>query len=379
MNKKEISEIKKIFTPDNAVITRICGCYVDGEKNIVCKSKQAFHAVSEEEMFKYLDIFKQTLTGTVGKNLLNFNFDTASEQAGGTQEFLYRLSRSKLEDDALVDELYDKIIAGYDYGMNYYIILIHAVYDVPGRATDGSEMFDASELVHEFVLCSICPVNLSKAGLGYRIEENVIGERIRDWIVDAPAKGFMFPVFNERTTDIHSVLYFTKKCEDLQPVLIENLFGTDVPLSAGTQNTAFNTVISKTLGEECDYEILKNIQENLTEMIEENKEEPEPLVFSKKEVKQLLEKSSVPVERMEEFDRTYEEEVGSGAKIVAANIASTRKFNIETPDIVIKVNPDRADLVETRMIDGRQCLVIPVDDHIEVNGMNVRTLRKRTD
>lgn len=32
MTKQEISEIKKLFTPKNCSITRICGCYVDGEK-----------------------------------------------------------------------------------------------------------------------------------------------------------------------------------------------------------------------------------------------------------------------------------------------------------------------------------------------------------
>lgn len=377
MNKKEISEIKKLFTPEDAVINKLCGCYVDGEKNVICKLGQSFHLFSEEECFKYLDMFKQTLTGTVGKNLLNMDFALEHEKEGGTQEFLYRLAQSRLEDEQLVDELYQKIIANYDYGMNYYIVLIHMTYDVPGKAEDGQEMFDASDVVHNFVLCSICPVNLSKAGLGYRINENVIGERDRDWVVEAPAKGFMFPAFNDRNTDIHSALYFTKKAEDLQPLLIDNLFGTKKPLTAGTQNEAFNSVITKTLGEECDYEIIKNIQENLNELIEENKEVPEPLVLTKKEVKNLLEKSEVPTEKLEHFDRTYEEEVGKETAIVATNLAAARKFNIETPDIVIKVNPDRADLVETRIIDGRQCIVIPVDDHIEVNGMNVRTIGRR--
>lgn len=375
MNKKEISEIKKIFTPEDAVINKICSCYVDGEKNIICKSNRLFNALPEEEIFKYMDIFKQTLSGTVGKNLLNMDFKLDQEAEGGTQEFLLKLRDSQLEDEALIDEFFEKIIFNYDYGMNYYIVLINVTYDVPGKATDGTEMFDASDLVHNFILCSICPVNLSKAGLGYRIEDNMIGERVRDWIVDAPAKGIMFPVFNDRTTDIHSALYYTKKCEDLQPQLIDSLFGTDKPLSAGDQNTAFNTVIAKTLGDEFDYEIIQNIQENLNEMIEEAKNEPEPLVLTKKEVKNLLEKSEVPDEKLEEFDRTFEEEVGSEAKIMASNIVAAKKFNIETPDIVIKVNPDRADLVETRMIDGRQCIVIPVDDHIEVNGMNVRTLK----
>lgn len=376
MNKKEISEIKRLFTPENGAITRICGCYVDGDKNIKCTSKQAFHALPEEETFKYFDIFRQSLSGTLGKNLLNMDFPLEQEREGGTQEFLLRLADSRLEDDLLLDEFYQKVIENYDYGENYYIILIHMTYDVPGKASDGSEMFDASETVYSFVLCSICPVVLSKAGLGYRAEENLIGERLRDWVVEPPAKGFLFPVFNERSTDIHSVLYFTKKPEDLQPALIENLLGSVMPLSAGSQNMAFNTVITETLGEDCDYEIIRNIQENLTEMLEEAKEEPQPLVLTRREVKQLLEKSQVPEERMEVFDQAYEREVGSTASIIADNIAAAKRFHIETPDILIRVSPDRADLVETRVIDGRQCLVIPVDDHIEVNGMTVRTVKR---
>ena len=92
-------------------------------------------------------------------------------------------------------------------------------------------------------------------------------------------------------------------------------------------------------------------------------------------MKKIFEQSGVSAEKMENFDRNYEETAGEKTSRMASHIAETRKFNIETPDIIIKVNPDRADLVETRIIDGRQCLVIPVDDHIEVNGINVRTMK----
>ena len=376
MNKKEISEIKKQFAPDNAVITHICGCYVDGDKNIKLKSKEAFHSLSEEDSFKYFDIFKQTLSGTLGKNLLNMNFPLDQEKADGTQEFLLRLKDCKLEDEALVDEFYTKIIENYDYGQNYYIVLIHVVYDIPGKSSDGTEMFDSSDCVYDFILCSICPVNLSKAGLGYNSEMNVIGERVRDWIVEAPAKGFLFPVFNDRDTDIHSVLYYTKNTEDLQPFLIENVLGSTLPLSADTQKQSFNAIISETLGEDCDYEVIKNIHETLNEMIEENKDQPEPLVLTKTDVKRIFEKSEVPDEKMQTFDDDFTEIVGDKVSLLASNVANVRKFNIETPDVVIKVNPDRTDLIETRMIDGKECIVITVNDHIEVNGVNVRTIKE---
>ena len=82
MNKKEISEIKKQFSPNNCAITRICGCYVDGEKNKKTELKEAFLSLSEEEMFKYFEIFKKTLSGTIGKNLINMEFPLESGKRG---------------------------------------------------------------------------------------------------------------------------------------------------------------------------------------------------------------------------------------------------------------------------------------------------------
>lgn len=370
MNKKEISEIKKLLNDEHAVITRICGCYVDGEKEIKFTSKEAFHSLSEEESFKYFDIFKHTLSGTLGKNMLNMEFPLQEEKEGGKQEFLLKLLDSKLEDDEILNEFYQKVIDNYDYPSNYYIVLIHAVYDVPGKSTDGTEMFDASDAVYDYIICSICPVNLSKSGLSYDSESNSISERVRDWIVSAPANGFLFPQFNDRATDIHGILYYSKNPEELQSEFIDNMLGAVPPMSAKNQKETFNSIISNTLGEDADFETVKIIHENLNEMIEKNKEEPEPLVLTKYDVKQVFEDSHIPDEKLTVLDKQLDE-VGEQPSFVASNVVDTRKFNIEMPDVVIKVNPDRTDLVETRVIDGKQCLVIEVTDRIEVNGVSV--------
>lgn len=371
MISKEILEIKKQFTPENCAITRMCGCYVDHEKNRKCEINRSFLSLPEEEAFKYFEIFKQTLTGTLGKKLINMEFPLHQEEAGGTQEFLYRLRNSKLEDEALIDEFYNKIIDNFEYGENYYIILIHAVYDVPGKASDGSEMFDASDNVYEYILCSICPVKLSKAGLSYDVDQNSIVGRNRDWVVDPPVKGFLFPAFNDRTADIHQALYFTKKPEELQPKLIEELLGSDTPLSAENQKVTFNEILSETLGEECNFEMVRCIHDNLQEMIEENKEEPEPLELDKFDIRRLLEQSGASEEKLEKVETVFTQTAGEKRRLMAANVAETKKFSIETPDVVIKVSPDRADLVETRIIDDRKCLVIAINDHVEVNGLDI--------
>ena len=372
MNKKEILEIRKQFTPENCAITRICGCYVDYEKEKKTEFKKAFLSLPEEEAFKYFDIFRHTLSGTPGKNLLNMEFPLEQELNGGTQEFLLKLRDSKLEDDLLLEEFYDKIIASYQYPENYFIILIHAVYDVPGKSSDGLEMFDASDTVYEHIMMSICPVNLTKPGLTYNAETNNIEDRIRDWFVELPVKGFLFPAFNDRASDIHSLLYYSKKAEELQPEFIENVLGSRIPLTAKDQKYTFQAVISDTLGDTCDYEIVRNIHDNLNEMIEEAKENPEPLELSRPDVKKLLARSGASEEQLSSFDTNYEEIIGEQKTLLASNIASVRTFQIETPDVIVKVNPERSDLVETREIDGRRCLVIAIDDHLEVNGIEVK-------
>ena len=376
MNKKEVLEIRKQFSPANCAITRICGCYVDHEKSKRLQSREAFLSLPEEEAFKYFDIFKKTLSGTIGKNMLNMEFPLEQEMPGGTQEFLLKLKNSKLQDDMLLEEFYDKVIENYIYEENYYIILIHAMYDVPGKSSDDLEMYDASDVVYEYLFCSICPVSLSKAGLCYNAEDNRIEDRIRDWIVDMPDKGFLFPAFNDRNTDLHGVLYYTKKSSDLQEELIDQVLGAKMPMSADTQKETFQALIEDTLGEDGDYETVRNIHDTLNDLIEEHKEEPEPLALDKTDMRKIFENSGVSNEQMESFDQVFEENAGEKTSHNAAKLAETKKFQIETPDVVIKVNPERSDLIETRMIDGRQCLVIPVDDHIEINGIHVRTMKR---
>lgn len=371
MNKKEISEIKKQFTPERCSITRICGCYVDGEKNKKTELKEAFLSLSEEEMFKYFEIFRKSLSGTIGKNLMNMEFPLEQEAEGGTQHFLMKLRASKLQDDDLLESFYDKIIENYDYAENYYIILIHAVYDIPGKSSDNLEMFDASDEIYDHILCAICPVTLSKAGLCYNAETNSIQDRIRDWIVGMPDMGFLFPLFNDRSTDIHGVLYYSKNAEELRSVFIDELLGCTTPLSAGGQRDSFNALVEDTLGTACSYDTVLNIHEKLNEIIEAQKDEPEPVVLTKSEVKRLFEDCGVEEEKLESFDEHYEITAGEKSTLVASNITNTRRFEIKTPDVVIHVDPERADLVETRVIDGRKCLVIPMEGNVEINGIRV--------
>ena len=372
MNKKEVAEIKKRFTKTKCSFTRLCGCYVDAEKQKRLTLKEAFLSLPEEEMFKYIDIFRKTLSGSIGKTMLNMEFPMEQEtKEDGTQRFLMKLLESKLTDDDLLNEFYDKIISVYNYPENYFIILTHDAYDIPKITSDGVENFDASEYVYDYILCCICPVKLTKPGLCYNAETNHIQDRIRDWVVEAPQSGFLFPAFNDRNMDIHNLQYYSKKSDELDAVITEEVLGCQLPLPAKSQKETFNNILEESLGLDCDYEVVKTIHENLNQMLAETSEEPEPLALAKEDMSHLLMKSGVEEKEIETFETRFDETVGEDQCLMAANISSPKKFEVATPDVKVTVNPQRTDLVETKIIDGVPYLMIEINDLVEVNGIKV--------
>ncbi|MBQ8956324.1 MAG: DUF4317 domain-containing protein [Lachnospiraceae bacterium] len=386
MTDNDIKEIKKQFSLDNCTIDHICGCYVNNEKEKQAVSKDAFMSLSDEEQHKYFEIFKKTLTGTVGKNLIEMEFPLAEEAEGGKQAALLALRDSHLDDDELIDKFYDLVIESYDTVEKYYIILIHAIYDIPGMTTDMIINEDASEGIFDYICCAVCPVKLEKGTLSYDPEENRIAEKVRDWIVADPAHGFLFPEFNDRAADIHGVLYYTKKSEEMQEGFIDNVLGAEPPLTAGGQADFFNNIMTETLGDEISLNDVMAINDNVRIMIRDHSDDPEPYLMDKKEIRKVFERSGIDNEVMEDFDWKYDEVVKTVSEedepdavpyVQATNIQGIKKIDIRTPDIVIKVNPERTDLIETRFIDGKECLVIAVDDRVLINGLEVHTIHRK--
>ena len=372
MTRKELNEIKSQYTLEDCGILRLCGCYVDGERNKITQFNENFLNLPEEEKHKYFDIFKKTLSGTPGKNLVDMKFNVDAYADEGARTFLMNLRDSGLKDDRLLNEFYDRIINNYSYVGNYLILLINQVYDIPAVTTDNIEMDDASDEVYSYILCSICHVNLSKPGLGYDEEDNNFHDKKQNHMVDVPDVGFLFPAFNKRSADEDMPLFYTKDVSEFEDGLIDCLLDCAVPLPAKQQKETFTSLVNEALGEEADLEIVKNIHENLEQIIEEKKQEsPAPVMLDKTEMKDLLEKSGVKEEKLENFEEHFEMAAGEHGKLVASNVSSGKKFEVKTPDVVIKINSDKTDIVSTQVIDGRQCLVIQIDERLEVNGISV--------
>ncbi len=373
MNKKEVLEIRKQFSPENCSITRIAGCYVDGDKEKRMEREETFLTLPEEQAFKYFDIFKKTLSGRIGKNLLNLEYKLkhgSSDPEGEEHELLMKLSESKLKDPELLDEFYEKILTSYDCAGNYYIVLIHVVYDVPGKTTDGEVLEDASDEVYDFILCSICPVKLSKAGLTYNGKDERMEERIRDWVVDMPDKGFLFPAFNDRQTDVHSLLYYTRKSAEVQEEMVREVLGIDLVVSADEEKDKFGKLLKDVLGEDADCKTVKDIYEGIGEEMERHYEDPEPYKMSKNTLKKIFESSGVPDEKIDLFGDAYRENIGD-EPIMASNICDNKVVNIRVPEGKITIYADFISNLEIKMVDGRKCMVLPVD-YVEVNGISTK-------
>ena len=362
MTRKELSEIKSQYTLENCGILRLCGCYVDGERNKITQFNENFLNLPEEEKHKYFDIFKKTLSGTPGKNLIDMKFNVDAYADEGARTFLMNLRDSGLKDDRLLDEFYDRIINNYSYVGNYLILLINQVYDIPTVTTDNIEMEDASDEVYSYILCSICHVNLSKPGLGYDEEDNNFHDKKQNHMVDVPDVGFLFPAFNKRSADEDMTVFYTKDVSEFEDGLIDCLLDCVAPLPAKQQKETFTSLVSEAVGEEADLQVVKNIHANLEQIIEEKKQEsPAPVMLDKNEMKNLLEKSGVKEEKLENFEEHFEMAAGEHGKLVASNVSSGKKFEVKTPDVVIKINSDKTDIVSTQVIDER----------LVVNGISV--------
>lgn len=416
MNKKDILELKRRFKKDACTFTRMCGCYVDADHNKVTTIGETFLNLEDEEFYKYLEITKKVLSGTIGNNILELEFPTAEEAPGGRQQFLMGLRESALKNDELLDAFYDLVIDSYDYVGNYLILVFHDAYDVMTKTSDNNKL-DESEEVYEYLLCAICPVTLTKPGLGYREDENRIGPRIRDWVVGAPDTGFVFPAFTDRSTDIHSVMFYTRDTKTPHAEFMESGLGCGTRLTATEKKLTFQSIVKEVIDDEEEGEnLFLNIQGNLNDMIpvtEDETIEPEPIIMTSNAIAEVLTESGVSEEQVAVIGKVYEDVFGEelpeaeqlvDPKLVEANgkrreklelvqqveslkqqLEETRSLPVapseddedevpavKTYDVILRVKPEKVGQIHSQVIDGQKCLVIPMDEdeHAAVNGVN---------
>ena len=373
MIDKEISEIRRHLRRDRSNMTAIYGCYVNDNKEIISEFRQSTGIMPENEGDKYFALLRRTLSGAIGRNLIDITFKTSQVASSPEHKLLMDLRASQLKDDELRLSFYQKIIDSVVMEDNYLILLGYDTYDVPFKSKDDAFQKDNSEETYSYLLCAICPVKQTKGGLHYIPEEKTFHDGGSNQMISAPALGFLFPAFDNRSTNIYNALYYTHDVKTGQDALIEALFNTPVPQPAEEQKKTFEALLTTSLGDECSLDVVQTVHDQLRERIALHKEAKvaEPLMVAKADVKEVLAACGVSEEHLSKFSVDYDEAFGFEADLHPRNIIDDKHFELKTPDVVIKVDPDRNDLIETRVIGGVKYIMICADEAVEVNGVNI--------
>lgn len=374
MNKRDISRIKRRLNLEKHNITCIRGCYVNGQGEVISSFSRALQQMRQEEGEKYLSLFRKVLSGNPGQNLLDMDFTPEQVMDSPEHRLLTALKDCALRDDEIVEYFFQQIRDHFRPEEHYLILMLHDGYDLPPvNQEEGNAADEISTEVFHYILCAVCPVKLTKPALSYDAAENNFRSKEADWIVGAPDVGFLFPAFEERAANIYRSLYYTRNTAVHQEDLISALFNTAPPMPADTQKEVFQSILQETLQEDCSYEVMQAVHDQVLEKLEEQKAEKiqEPLTINKWDVTDVLKECGVTEEKAQAFQEKYDEHFGSQAQLPAMTVASPKKFNLRTPNVVIQVSPDRSDLVETRIIDGHPYILIRAEEGVEVNGVNV--------
>ena len=378
MIDKEIGELRRHLRRDRSNMTNLYGCYVNDHKEIISQFSQSLGMMPENEAEKYFALLKRTLSGTIGKNLIDISFKTSQVADSPEHKLLMGLRDSRCKDEQLRDQLCKKIIETVTFDGNYLILMAGETYDVPFKSKDDSFRKDGSEESYTFFICAVCPVKQTKANLHYVAEEKMFHDGAMNQMVSAPTLGFLFPAFDGRSTNIYNALMYSKDIKDGHEAFVESVFNINPPKCPADQKASFEALLTTSLGEECSMDVVQSVHNEIRERIEMHKEAKvaDPLMISKEDVKTVLSQCGVSEEHMAKFSVEYDEVFGFEADLHPKNIVDNRKFEIKTPDVSIKVAPDRADLIETRVIGGVKYILICADEEVEVNGVSIHIEEK---
>lgn len=373
MNSKEILELRRRFKPAKSAITRIHGCYVNDSHEIVSMLDEPLGTMSEDEAEKYLSLLKKALSGKLGKNLIDIVFSTQQVAEGEEHRRLRGLRDAALKDETALKAFYQTVIGALELEGSYLILLAHDVYDVPYKSKDGESQADASDQNFSYLVCAVCPVKPAKQTLNYYAEDNEFHNSAPGFVVAAPELGFLFPAFDDRAANLYNALYYTHSPQQLHQEFIDGVFKTEAPLSAAEQRELFQTLLTEALGEECTLDVVQSLRGELTALLDQHAEdkEAEAPTVSKLDLSRLLTAAGVTEEKAAAFETGYAAQLGE-AVVDPANLFDYKKFELQTPDGSVSIDPEKGEQVETRIIDGRKYLLLPVDGGVEADGVQIQ-------
>ena len=378
MNTKEIGEIRRRVRRDRSNMTAIYGCYVNDNKEIISSFRKSTATLSENEAEKYFTLLKKSLSGGLGKNLIDVTFKTSQVTSSPEHSLLMDLRKTELKDESFLDAFYRKIVENVSLDGAYLILIGCDNYDVPFKSKDGDTQSDNSGETYRYLLCAVCPVKQTKPTLYYVPEEKSFHDGGITNVVAAPELGFLFPAFDDRATNIYNALFYTRSPKDSHEDFVSTVFNAPIPKPAQEQRQSFQALLTTSLEEDCSLEVVQAVHDELRQRMELHKESkvPDPLLVTKDDVKDALVSCGIDEKKLAKFSVDYDSAFGFEAELHPRNIVDEKRMEIKTPDVSIKVAADRSDLIETRIIGGVKYILICADENVEVNGIPINIREK---
>lgn len=372
MNDKEIREIRRRFRPNKSNITNIKGYVINREKQVAAIINQSLINTISDDCEKLLSVLKKVLSGTKGANLYDLEYTAQQVMESPEHKLLMDMRDSNLSNDDAVNYFISKVIENVFFDGEYIILLASDNYDVFSYDENGDKK-EESDSVFSYIVCAVCPIKESKPSLYYSNFDNTFRTTDNHHLIANPEFGFMFPCFDDRATNIYKVQFYTKDVKSNHENFINSIFNVSCPKPAPEQKECFSNCLSETLQEDCSFELIKNIHDHVSEMVQIHSEanEDEPLTLTKSSFKTVLQESGIAEEKIEVFETKFEEEFGSNAEIIPSTIVDVKKLEVSTPYISIKVDPSRSDLISTEIINGSRYILIRANDNIEINGVTI--------
>ena len=367
MNRKELAQIRRRFTPEKNDISVIRGCYVNENREIVSTFAKSPLSLPTSEAEYYLNAFKKTLGGAPNRN----QFTIPVNLDDGAGQLLRRLQTSELGDEAAVSDLFKTVIDHLEIEGSYLILAMHDAFSIP-KKNHGmhSDAPDLSDNVFNYILVSVCPVKLTKPLLTFFTDDREFHTVEPDLAVTAPALGFMYPAYQDGGADLSAALYYTRDAEDIHADFIDGVFRSEAPASAGDTKQTFYDVLGDSLEGGITFDVVQTLHENLNAQLAERKKDAAPLQVSRKEIASLLGSCDVPEKDQNAFQEAYLEQFGA-VGIEVQNVVEQKRFEIVTDTVTVSVDPERSDLVEMKRVDNARYIMIRVEGDVTVNGVEV--------
>lgn len=379
MNKKEVSELRRIFSPEsdlfvmNHVLTVIVNPNSESEK-IRYKNVSSGITMNEYETSIYFETLKKILSTKVGKKIIEYKFPNSAYDYGEPQNILYDISQSGFINECDTETFIYQIVDNIDNSVPYSIIAAHCTYTV-FRKNKADETEKESSEEYKFILTAICPIKNEDKTFAYNfVKDEFISNKDSNLLIDKnPTDGFLFPAFNDRSSDINSVMYYTNKPKNSNISIIENVLGCSAKFSPETEFEFYKALLNTIVGDELSYDIITAMNNELQMFIDEYGESTElPMVYKRdlyNMLNKVLEYLNIDKNKLEVFDAVYNKLIGEKIPLTAPNLVDS-KFLVDVYGVSLNIKNPSVCHIESDSYKTR--IVIDIaEPNFEINGMSI--------